>query len=156
MTDFLFLKWTKAMSWYWTCIMKASDGIALPQKSFNYFQLWQTIVSARLCCTSIKANKVAGHDWGSLLVSLSTPLQRVMGITGLRSKESICSTQILKYRPIQTFSYLFVFTIHPSTSTRLHWCIPSNLLAVLSPSATVGIFTIWTVKHDFWWVYTTN
>ena len=62
-----------------------------PQKSLNYFQLWQSIISAQLCCTSVKANKVAGCDWGPLLVSLSTPLRRAMSITGRRLKDESCS-----------------------------------------------------------------
>lgn len=90
-------------------IEPALNGAASPQKSFNYLELWQTVVSARRCA-SIKANKEAGRDWGSLLVSLSTPLQRVMSNTGLRSKEN---TQILKYWPIHAFSYLFPPSIHP-------------------------------------------
>ena len=72
-------------------LMKASDGTTAPQKRLNYFQLWQTIISAQLCCTSVKANKVAGRDWGSLLVSLSTPLHTKRC---RRSKENICTSNI--------------------------------------------------------------
>lgn len=86
-------------------LMKTSDGTALPQKSFNYFQLWQTIISAQLCCTSVKANKAARRDWGSLLVFLSTPFK------------DMCVLQVCNHwRTFVTLKHLNVFPF-------IHFCM---------------------------------
>ncbi len=102
-----------------------------PQKSLNYFQLWETIISAQLCRTSVKANKLAGCDWGSLLVSLSTPLQRVMSITDLCSKENICSFQVYKYVSVHTFLQPLVLTWSWVRSPNHWWFDPHQRLSAI-------------------------
>lgn len=127
-------------------LMKTSDGIASPQKSLNYFQLWQNIISAQLCCTSVKANKVAGCDWGSLSVSLSTLLQRDMSITGLRSKENICNTQICKYLSIHTFFFFASVCFHliPAQGHHPFVCLPLHTSFDVSALSSVSL-SVWSM-----------